>query len=349
MTIWFQDVLPRIVADEAINNKGGNSMILILGGLGFVGANTTRALLELGEECVLTQHHTTRVPAFLQDAIGKRIFIEPLDITNVQALRNLGKQYPITGIIHLATGGLPMGSGAQALELVQDVQMTLASIATVFQVAQEWQVKRISLASAPVVYNGVTALPWREDQPLPMTAMFSMEVAKKCGELVASYLARHTQVASVEMRLGGVYGPNYDATRSSLAGRLVHTAVKGGKPNLEGMRFGSVYAQDGGDLCYIKDAARAIALLQTATTLKQPVYNIGSGRSTTNQQIVEAIQQVVPGFAVELPSRPLADGPALGWCFDITALREDTGFAPQFDVEAGIADYIAWLRDGNER
>lgn len=324
-------------------------MILILGGLGFVGANTTRALLEMGEECVLTQHHTTRVPVFLQGAVGKRIFIEPLDITNVQALRNLGKQYPITGIIHLATGGLPMGPGAQALELVQDVQMTLASIAAVFQVAEEWQVKRVLLASAPVVYNGITALPWREDQPLPMTAMFSMEVAKKCGELVASYLARHTQVASVEMRLAGMYGPNYDATRSSLAGRLVHTAAKGGKPNLDGMRFGSVYAQDGGDLCYIKDAARAIALLQTATTLKQPVYNIGSGRSTTNQQIVEAIQQVVPRFAVELPSRPLADGPALGWCFDITALREDTGFAPQFDVEAGIADYIAWLRDGNER
>ena len=324
-------------------------MILILGGLGFVGANTTQALLELGEECVLTQHQTTRVPAFLQDAIGKRIFIEPLDITNVQALRNLGKQYPMTGIIHLATGGLPMAPGASALDLVQDVQMTLASIAAVFQVAQEWQVKRVLLASAPVVYNGITALPWREDEPLPMTAMFSMEVAKKCGELVASYLARHTQVASVEMRLAGMYGPNYDVTRSSLAGRLVHAAVTGGQPNLDGMRFGSVFAQDGGDLCYIKDAARAIALLQTTTTLKQPVYNIGSGRATTNQQIVEAIGQVVPRFAAELPSRPLADGPASGWHFDITALREDTGFAPQFDIEAGIADYIDWLRAGNER
>jgi hypothetical protein len=99
----------------------------------------------------------------------------------------------------------------------------------------------------------------------------------------------------------------------------------------------------------VKDAARAIALLQTTTTLKRPVYNIGSGHSTTNQQIVEAIQHVVPSFAVELPSRPLADGPAPEWYFDITTLREDIGFAPQFDLEAGIADYIAWLRAGNER
>jgi len=324
-------------------------MILILGGLGFVGANTAQALLEMGEKCVLTQHHTTRVPTFLQDAIGQRIFLEPLDIENVQGLRNLGKQFPITSIIHLATGGLPVGSGASALDLVHDVQGTLASIAAVFQVAQEWHIKRVLLASAPVVYSGITTLPWRDDQPLLMTAAFSMEVAKKCGELVASYLAHHTQVASVEMRLAGMYGPNYDATRSSLAGRLVHAAVNGSQPNLDGMRFGSAYEQDGGDLCYVKDAARAIALLQTTTTLKRPVYNIGSGRCTTNQQIVEAIQQVVPSFTVQLPSRPLADEPAPEWYFDITALREDTGFAPQFDLEAGIADYVAWLRAGNER
>ena len=108
--------------------------------------------------------------------------------------------------------------------------MTLTGIAAVFQAAQEWQVKRILLASAPVVYNGIATLPYRDDQPLPMTAMFSMEVAKKCGELLASYLARHTQVVSVEMRLAGMYGPNYNPTRSSLAGRLVHAAVRGANP-----------------------------------------------------------------------------------------------------------------------
>ena len=324
-------------------------MILIVGGLGFVGTNTAQALLERGEECVLVQRHTTHVPAFLQNAIGKRLFIEYLDVTSVPALRNLGKRFPITGIIHLATGGLPVGPGASAQDLVNDVHMTLASIAAVFQVAQEWRLERVLLASAPVVYNGIAALPWRDDQPLLMTATFSMEVAKKCGELVSSYLARHTQVASVEMRLAGMYGPNYDVTRSSLAGRLVHAAATGGQLNLDGMRFGSVYRQDGGDLCYIKDAARAIALLQTSTTLKRSVYNIGSGRSTTNQHIVEAIQRLVPSFAVELPSRPLGEGPTTEWYFDIVALREDTGFAPLFDVEAGIADYIAWLRAGNER
>ena len=35
------------------------------------------------------------------------------------------------------------------------------------------------------------------------------------------------------------------------------------------------------------------------------------------------------------------------WYFDITRLREDTGFEPNYDLEAGISDYINWLKAGN--
>jgi UDP-glucose 4-epimerase len=324
-------------------------MILIIGGLGFVGSNTAQAMLEVGEDCVLTRHQNNRVPAFLKDHIGKRIFLEPLDITDAQALLELGKKYNITGIVHLATGGLPVGPGASAPELVKDVQAAVSSIATVFQAALAWNVKRVSLASAPVVYNGVAQLPWHDDQALPMTAAFSMEVAKKCGEIVSSYLAFQTHVECVEMRLAAMYGPHYDPTRSSLVGRLVHAAVNGVKPNLEGVRFGSVYADDGGDQCYVKDAARAVALLQTADKLTQKAYNISSGYPTANQGIVDAIKKVIPNFDVELPAGHMPGGMDALWYFDIAKLCEDTGFEPKFNVEAGIADYIGWLRTGNER
>lgn len=32
---------------------------------------------------------------------------------------------------------------------------------------------------------------------------------------------------------------------------------------------------------------------------------------------------------------------------DIGRLRAETGFAPEYDVERGVADYVAWLRAGN--
>lgn len=321
-------------------------MQLITGGLGFVGSNTARALLDLQADCVLTQHRKTRVPEFLKYQIEKRVFIEQVDVQDLESLRALGKKHKITGIIHLVTGGVPAGR-ANALELAEDIHHTVTSIANVIQVAQEWGVKRVLLTSAPVIYNGIAELPWREDQPLLMTATYPMEAAKKCGEILCSYLGQQLQVECIEVRLASMYGPNYDATRGLFIGRLVHAAVKDEKPNIEGIRFGSAYADDGGDHCYIKDAARGIALLATADTLNHRLYNVSSGRPTTNQDVLKAIQKVFPDFQVELPAGHMPGLPETLWYFDITRLREDTGFEPQFSLEAGIADYIRWLQAGN--
>ena len=322
-------------------------MILITGGLGFVGSNVARALLDVGEDCVLTRHKNDSVPAFLKDEIGKRIFIETADVLDFQALAALGQKHKISGIVHLVTGGVP--AGFSPLELGEDLRATVTSIANVLQAARDWGVGRVSLSGAPVEYNGVSALPWREDQPLPLTAAYPMEAAKKCGEIIASCIGNLNQIECIEMRLPAMYGPNYVPTRSSLAGRLVHAAVKGAPPRLEELRFGSIYAADGGDQCYIKDAARAMALLQTAGRLNHSVYNVASGKPTTNQEIVAAIQKVIPAFKVDLPAGHMPGLPETAWSMDIQRLREDTGFVPQFDIQAGVADYIAWLRAGNER
>ncbi len=175
-------------------------MQLIIGGLGFVGANTAQALLDLDTDCVLTRHRKGRVPEFLKDQVGRRVFIEPANTQDLDTLRAIGQKHKITGIVHLVTGGVP-AARADALELSEDIHATVTSIANVIQVAQEWGVKRVTLTSAPVVYSGITKLPWREDRPLPVTAAYPMEAAKKCGEILCSYLGFQTQVECIEVRL----------------------------------------------------------------------------------------------------------------------------------------------------
>jgi len=39
------------------------------------------------------------------------------------------------------------------------------------------------------------------------------------------------------------------------------------------------------------------------------------------------------------------DAPAEDPYLDITRLTRDTGFEPAFDVDAGVTDYVAWLRE----
>jgi UDP-glucose 4-epimerase len=84
-------------------------VILITGGFGFIGAHTARALLDLGECCLLTRYRTSRAPDFFADQIGKRIIVEDVDYTNRVALLALGERHEITSIIHpLAPNWAPL-------------------------------------------------------------------------------------------------------------------------------------------------------------------------------------------------------------------------------------------------
>jgi UDP-glucose 4-epimerase len=115
-------------------------------------------------------------------------------------------------------------------------------------------------------------------------------------------------------------------------------------PDLSGLLV-PPHAEDSLDLLYVKDTGRALALLQLAGELRHSTYNIASGRATSNTDVLTAIESVEPGFHFELPSA----GPRpVNW-LDITRLREDTGFEPRYGTAAAAAEYIAWLRAGNER
>jgi UDP-glucose 4-epimerase len=101
--------------------------------------------------------------------------------------------------------------------------------------------------------------------------------------------------------------------------------------------------------CATSRIARAIALLQIAEKLNHGTYNVGSGRVTKNRQVAAAIKQVIPNAAIAFTAGDNPHAAAQDTYLDITRLREDTGFAPAYDVERAVADYIDWLRAGNIR
>ena len=103
-----------------------------------------------------------------------------------------------------------------------------------------------------------------------------------------------------------------------------------------------VDADDASDLCYVKDCGRAIALLMVAERLNHTIYNISSGRLVRYQEVVDAINATIPGADITLPDGRNPDRPHNH--LDITRLREDTGFAPEYDVDRAVPDYADWLR-----
>ena len=309
--------------------------VLITGGLGFIGLSTARRLLDAGEQVVLTQYRVPRMPDFIKDELGKRAFVEQLDVTDDDKLEEIGKRYKITGIVHLATPGLG------ALSPADDYRVNMVGLLNILEAARVWEVKRLGLASSVAVYGGMSEGPFREEMNLRPFGSYPVEVYKKAHEIIASHYGQRAGLDVVMLRIGEIYGPIYHSMRN-LPSRLVHAAVKGEAPEMRG----DVFEEDEADLCYVKDCAQGIALLQLADKLPNRVYNIGLGRATTHKELADAIRRVIPG--AQLPLKP-GHGPGHrpDAYMDISRIKQDVGYSPEWPADKAIADYIAWLRAGN--
>ncbi|MCL4541141.1 MAG: NAD(P)-dependent oxidoreductase [Chloroflexi bacterium] len=322
-------------------------MILVTGGLGFIGSHTTRALLDTGEDCIVTQHHKTAVPDFLQAEIGTRVVIEPVDITDGDTLRAIGLRHSITGVVHLADSAVAQVVNALRATAPLRFSGLFMGLGNILDAASEWGVHRLTIASTIGVYGGVGTGPWREDMSLPPTSAHGIPAMKKISETLASFAASQAHLPVVCVRLSGIWGPGGRSSSLFFAlPALVHAATRTDGPTATDYR--ELFAEDGSDLCYVKDCAKAIALLQVAPTLNYSTYNVGGGGVTTNAEVVASIRRCVPGFDAQLsPGRSTPQQPTDAY-LDLARLREDTGYEPGYSLDDGIAEYIGWLRAGHE-
>ena len=76
-------------------------MILLIGGLGFIGMHTAQRLLEAGERVVATWFSTRRLPDFLQDHVEKDLFIERMDVTKTFEVFDVIRRHGVDSIIDL--------------------------------------------------------------------------------------------------------------------------------------------------------------------------------------------------------------------------------------------------------
>jgi UDP-glucose 4-epimerase len=316
-------------------------VILITGGLGSIGSHAARALLDLGESVVLTAHRSTQLPEYLADEPGGRVVVEPLDTTEEATFLDIGKRHEITGIVHLAAApyNLP--------DPVEYLRADSLGLLNALKAATVWGVRRFSVASTIGVYAGVDEVPLREDVPLPVVAAHQIPVFKKTAELFAELTGDSAGFETVSLRIGTIWGPIGLPDNPFFAlPRLLSAAVWGEDPDLTPPRP-LAYAEDATDLCYVKDCGRAIALLMVAERLNHRTYNISSGRLVGYSEVVDAINAAVPGASITLPEGRNPDRPPDNY-LDITRLRADTGFQPEYDVERAVPDYVDWLR-GHDR
>jgi UDP-glucose 4-epimerase len=315
-------------------------MILVAGGMGFIGLHTARSFLGAGEHVVLTQYRARREPEFIRDDLGKRAFVEQLDVAREADVLEVVRKHRVSGIVHLVVPALA------ALSPGDDYRVNTASLLSVLEAARQCEVKRVTLASSIAVYAGLPDGPYHETDRLPVESGNPTETYKKAWEIMGLHYADRTGVEVISLRLGGIYGPLYH-TMANIPSRMCHAAAHGVAPDFSSARHGVPMADDRTDSCYVKDCARGIQLVQMAERLEHRVYNIGGGRAVSYAELAEAVKKAVPTFEVEL--QPGAGPRAKQQPYmDISRIKQELGYEPEYDLERGVADYIEWLRSNPE-
>jgi UDP-glucose 4-epimerase len=316
-------------------------MILITGGLGFLGCNLARLLCAAGEKVLLTSHRSTDVPALIAPFVASHLKVVSLDITLREEISRVIEENSIKAIVHAAVRS---EKGNTALYQAMDVNVT--GTINVLEAAHRAAIGRVLFISSEAVYQGMTqSTPFKEEEKLLISSDRFVPGTKKAGEILCLMYAQQHGMEAVSIRLTRAYGPLYKGIRN-LPGHMLETAARG--LPIELGKYDPVEAHD---FIYSKDAAQALLMLLQAPRLRHRIYNLGYGELTSIGAFAEAIRKALPALPVHLGDQP---GPLLSTktpmdinaCVDISRLKEELGFTPQFDPARALEHYLAWVRQG---
>lgn len=316
-------------------------MIMITGGLGFLGVNLAKLLCDAGEQVLLTSNRNVQLPSFFAPYVDKTLTVTPLDITSLESVLQAIQRFGVISIIHAA-----VRSEKGNTTLFQAMNVNVTGTVNVLEAAHRAGIRRVVSISSEAVYQGMPdTVPFKEEERLWTTADRFIPGTKKAAEILCRMYDSICGLEVIAVRLTRIYGPLYRGIRN-LAGHMVEQAAKGISINLENHDPNEAH-----DILYVKDAARGVMLLLKRPTLAHRIYNLGSGRLTTLKEFADAIKKMLPETEIHLGDGP---GPLVSTktsidinnCVDISRIREETGFTPEFGPYRGVEHYIHWARHG---
>jgi len=311
-------------------------MILIIGGMGFIGLNTALRFLEAGQRVVISQHSARRIPDLLRSEIGSRAMVAQMDVTNPYEVFEVVRRHQVESIVNL------MAPPARSLSTQSDYHLYTAGLQNVLEAARTFGLRRVSLGSSVGVYGGIPHGPYREDTPLPVMSPTQVSAFKKAMEMHAHFYAAQTKIDVVALRIGSIYGPLYYSMHNPIS-RMCHGAARNTEPDFSDRPDGKIFEDDQADWTYVKDVARGIQQVHMAERLAHRVYNLASGRSSSNREAFEAVRKAVPSARCAALKPGKSPGASTNPATDLARAAE-IGYKPEHTLESGIAAYIEWLR-----
>ncbi len=303
---------------------------IVTGGAGFIGSHLSEELFKRDYHLTILDNLSTGKQANIATLLNKKNveFIRG-SITDLALLQKLFKKADF--IFHLAAiASVPRSIAEPQLCHETNVTGTL----NVLIGARDNKVKKVVQASSCAIYGDAPGLPKKEDMPINPLSPYA--VTKLAAENYCQIFLKVYGLPSVSLRFFNIFGPrqNPDSEYAAAIPKFIKIKSQGKKIHI----YGDGKATR--DYVFVKDAVNAFILAAESDALG--IYNIGSGRSTTVNELAELISTLTGNNSppVYSPPRP---GDILHSLADISRAKT-FGFSPKYSLKQGLKETIKYMR-----
>ncbi len=309
--------------------------VLVVGGAGYIGSHAVRLLLKAGHKVIVADNLTTGTRSYVPE---EAVFHEG-DIGDSQFLDSIFDSYPVDAVMHFAAS-IEVEESTREPEKYF-VNNTLGTV-TLLRAMDRHGVKNIIFSSTAAVYGEPEKTPIAEDATLAPINPYghSKLLAEQAIQFYTAYRGFH----AVVFRYFNACGSDFDG--KLLDGHISHLipivreVVKGERPFLT--IYGNDYDTADGtcirDYVHVLDIAGAhLAALPRLGGLEPfAVFNIGTGRGASVEQVAQATMEVT-GRMITLEIGPRREGDPAILVADNRKLKEQLGYELQYsDLETII-------------
>jgi CDP-glucose 4,6-dehydratase len=311
--------------------------VLVTGATGMVGSWLVKRLLHEGADVTALVLDGDPQSELYRGGDLARIAVVNGALEDIGALERAVTQRDADTVFHL---------GAQALVGVGD-RSPLATFETnirgtynLLEVCRRHRdlVRRVVVASSDKAYGEQPRLPYVEEMSLAGRRPY--EVSKSCTDLIAqSYHSTYGLPIGI-VRCGNIFGGG-DLNWSRLIPGTIRAFLRQERPVI---RSDGSYVRD---YFYVEDSVSAY--LRVAEGLADPAnhgeaFNFGPEDPRTVLDVVAVIQKLMDCAHLAPDIRATATGEIRSQYLSIEKARRILQWAPEFSLEAGLRNTIAWYR-----
>ena len=324
---------------------------LVTGGCGFIGSNLVHRLkkegcfvdivddLSSGNPSFLTGLKTRFIPSIpiaesTLDSTGTTINVFTMDFAHRDILSRVREgNYDV--IFHLAANPRVEYSVHNPTETTET---NILKSVGLFECAAKAKVKRVVFSSTCAVYGDAVEIPTPEGAQIKPNSPYGLQ--KYTVEMFAKLLAESHNLDSVCLRYFNVYGPR------QLGGSPYSTAITSWTHNI----FNNKPLRSDGDgtqtrdLVFVDDVVEAniLASLHKGQFAGE-VYNIATGKSTSNNQILDFFKKEFENIVVT--NADWRSGDVMHTLANTQHALNDLKFNSQTGLEEGLRKTWQWWKE----